>query len=365
MARTGWSTGNYLITTAVPSLPITMAAQALKVETGSNYDVMAVGTDGSNYFLLQLRDLELRLRAEEAGAAHNADISGNTGPSTWVHVAGVIESATSRTPYLNGIAGATGTDSRNPALAETTVGTGSGQERGFANTGHLAEAAIWSVGLSAAEIAALAAGVPPRLIRPESLWGYWPIWGVDSPEPDLSGNQRSLTVTGTLTRSNHAPIVIRMPPSVIEAAAVQTETQRLAPDAVLAASNLQDTLANSPPTRLADIDEDVDADDTEWWTAIDATLATDARVGFPTPSAALSGTQTFKARLRKTAGTPDPTIDMILQGTGVTGSPVTLLSGVAITATDPGQVVSGTIDASQITDPAEVELRIVSTPGTA
>jgi len=63
--------------------------------------------------------------------------------------------------------------------------------------GNLADAAIWNVVLSALEIAALAKGRRPSQVRPLSRVGYWPLDGLQSPEPDLSGNRNNGTLTGT------------------------------------------------------------------------------------------------------------------------------------------------------------------------
>lgn len=60
----------------------------------------------------------------------------------------------------------------------------------------IAEGGLWSVELTVAEWAALAKGVSPKLIRPQSLVACWPLIGRASPEPDLRGGY-NLTLTGT------------------------------------------------------------------------------------------------------------------------------------------------------------------------
>ncbi len=71
--------------------------------------------------------------------------------------------------------------------------------------GGLADFAIWNTGLSALEVAALAKGVRPNSIRQKSLQIYYPLDGLASPEPDLSGNARNGTVHGT-SRSFGPPV---------------------------------------------------------------------------------------------------------------------------------------------------------------
>jgi hypothetical protein len=63
--------------------------------------------------------------------------------------------------------------------------------------GVVADGSYWNVPLTAFEIAALAKGARPLAIRPKSLLGWWPLGGLQSPEPDLSGNKNNGTLTGT------------------------------------------------------------------------------------------------------------------------------------------------------------------------
>lgn len=108
---------------------------------------------------------------------------------------------------------------------------------------------------------------------------------------------------------------------------------------------------------------------TNWLTATSATAATDVKVSFPTPSGAPNvgaGLQKFRAELRKTAGTPNPTIDMELWETGGGSALATLLNDTAITST-VRQIVEGTWNANLLgtADGSAVQCRIVSTPGQA
>ena len=74
------------------------------------------------------------------------------------------------------------------------------------------EAAVWAAALTDEEIAALASGINLRLIRSASLWGYWPVLGLDSPEPDWSGNGRNMTLVGSPAYATHAPTQLWIPP---------------------------------------------------------------------------------------------------------------------------------------------------------
>ena len=79
-----------------------------------------------------------------------------------------------------------------------------------AGTGDLAEAAVWNVALTDAEVAALARGIHPFLIRPDALVAYWPILGRYSPEINLKSNSATMAIQGTLSQAAH-PRIFRPP----------------------------------------------------------------------------------------------------------------------------------------------------------
>lgn len=91
--------------------------------------------------------------------------------NTWAAVIGVAASTTSRTVYVNGVAGTTDTVSRVPInLDSVAVGHNLGASAIYRPiTGLLHWPAIWDVALNADEIALFSAGVSPRKIRPQNL----------------------------------------------------------------------------------------------------------------------------------------------------------------------------------------------------
>ena len=91
------------------------------------------------------------------------------GSNQWVHLAVVFTSETSRQAYLDGTSGTVSTD--NLGTQEDTVNI----RVGTSAIGRVAEAAIWSVALTAAEIASLAKGVTCDKVRPQSLIYYAPL----------------------------------------------------------------------------------------------------------------------------------------------------------------------------------------------
>lgn len=133
-------------------------------------------------------------RNDAAGGQAEAQTLATSAEQVWHHGAAVFTSTSSRAAYLNGANKAT-----NAAVigAFTPAGVGIGKSidvQGF--TGQLAHAAIWTAALDDAEIAALAAGFDPRMIRPDALAAYWPLES-DAPLPDFWRGRLDLSNGGS------------------------------------------------------------------------------------------------------------------------------------------------------------------------
>jgi hypothetical protein len=72
--------------------------------------------------------------------------------------------------------------------------------------GRIAEAAVWNKALSGNELDALLHGVCPLHIRRDFLRGYWPLFGLGSPEADLSGSGANASLLGSPTSAAHPPV---------------------------------------------------------------------------------------------------------------------------------------------------------------
>jgi Concanavalin A-like lectin/glucanases superfamily len=118
----------------------------------------------------------------------------------WVHVA-ITNAGGVWTLYVDGVASGTSSSSAHAPTLNTGVSGGDQTA---------AEFTVWNVGLSAGEIAALSAGARTRSIRPLSQLLYWPLYGLSSPEPDLSGNGNNGILTGT-SLADHAPVTLCKP----------------------------------------------------------------------------------------------------------------------------------------------------------
>jgi len=202
-----------LITTDEPAtaVPVTLAAWVFPEDaTTTMWVVGLINTGRDNHFALTLDDDEL-VRAHVRAGGGNGVASTATAATigAWNHVAAVFTSATLRAVFLAGANKATNTSNVTPgAISQVDIGARVGDASNLFEPfdGRIAEPGIWDVALSDDEIAALARGISPLRIRRSNLLAYWPLLGIDSPETDLSGHGRNLTMTGTPARADHAPI---------------------------------------------------------------------------------------------------------------------------------------------------------------
>ena len=153
--------------------------------------VFRIGVTNSNLAFAQ--------RQEDIGSV-NALALGTSAPALnqWQHVAGTFtfSAATTATVYYNGVvegSNTTGvgvTSSNRTSIGITPGQVGAGLR---AWSGSLAEIGMWNVALTAPEIAALAKGYTPMLIRPTALQFYA---SLVRDILDVRGG-RALTATGT------------------------------------------------------------------------------------------------------------------------------------------------------------------------
>jgi hypothetical protein len=156
----------------------------------------------------------------------------------WNHVAVTINSTSLViVSYLNGVvdftsSGAFNTNDGNGTKALEIGGDGGG---GHLYGGTIADVAVWNAVLSSAEVIALSKGARPHTIRPLSLVAFWPLDGLQSPEPDLSGGVFNGTLTGTAKAFGPplAPFTPRWPQFTFVAAPVTPPPVSLMPQPIL------------------------------------------------------------------------------------------------------------------------------------
>lgn len=143
--------------------------------------------------------------------AGNVNCVSTTGftANTWFHACGVVASATDRRSFINGGSKGTSATSRNPtgldSINVAAFKNGGGARSAFMS-GRIAVPCIWNVALSDDDVAMLAAGYHPSLIRPDAIVSLWELDQDASPEPDTWGGL-NLTLGGSPTLAEDAPII--------------------------------------------------------------------------------------------------------------------------------------------------------------
>lgn len=162
-------------------------------DSGLNNDGFLVGMDASGNAYSHAK----------AGGGSLPATAGAVSVNTWVHLAAVFTSSTSRTMYLNGVAGSTDTNSMTPgSLVVTGLGDRIFGDLSYSSQpikGKISHWAMWNTALSGANITSLAGGAAPNTVAGGSLVAYWVLAGTASPEPDTSGSGFNMTITGTMT----------------------------------------------------------------------------------------------------------------------------------------------------------------------
>lgn len=232
MARGTFSASNFLRHSAgvVTAAPLTMAAWCWTTINNAEQVVLFAGASGS-----ATNRNQFRLSCGGAGtiAAHTADgsnvstaLTSTSYPtSTWFHAAAVFDTTvgTDRAAFLGGGGKGTQTTNRTPAgINRVSVGLqdNSAADRPFgaAGTGYIAFPAIWNTNLTDAEVALLAAGIPPWLVRPGNLVACWPMMGnSDGNELNWWPGAYEMAEQGTLPLGPHNPPIVMPFPWMVAA----------------------------------------------------------------------------------------------------------------------------------------------------
>jgi hypothetical protein len=219
MART-FSSGNYLICSSSPvsQWPFTIAAWTRRTATpgasGNTFMRLRKSSNTIQWSQILFRnatDYPIAIGVGDgASNYYTQSATSATSTNTWHHGCAVFASNNSRTIYADG---------GNSATATTNVTTMTGLDQiliGVSQVGQVAHAGLWSVALTAAEVAMLyngGIGVDPRSVRPDALVGYWPLIAGDD-DRDWWG-QYNMSVTGSLTDFRHPPVLMRSTPRFV------------------------------------------------------------------------------------------------------------------------------------------------------
>lgn len=188
-------------TTAVATaVPITFAAWFYPDVNNVNQTVVGITASGATNarFTIQVQNTGvLRAGCQAGSSTTGADSTVSVSAGAWQHGCAVFTGNSNRTVYLDGGNNATDTTTMTPssaALNRTIIGAQwRNQARENFFNGRVAEVGIWNVALGAADITALAKGVRPSLVRPQSLIFYAPLIR------DVIDLRGGLTLTATST----------------------------------------------------------------------------------------------------------------------------------------------------------------------
>lgn len=122
----------------------------------------------------------------------------------WHHYVFTQDGSGNYATYCDGIVGPSGSYTPGTTtIDQLTIGCWQGNGASQFFHGSIAHVAKWSRKLSAGEAAALGAGTLPSHFGPDH---YWPLFGVDSPEPDIgTATHTSGTLTGTSAAATNPP----------------------------------------------------------------------------------------------------------------------------------------------------------------
>lgn len=194
------------------AVPLSIHFWFFPTATAADYSGPGIFNNGTtlDMFGIQIRGATQTLRAQQSSSA----VSGNaTTTATWTQNAwnaggGVFALNNLRFVYLNG--GNKVQNTTNIAtpvgLNRTVIGRRSISTPAQYMEGRLAHVAMWNTGLTDIDMAVLGMGVDPRYIQPAFLIGYWPVWGLHSPEIDLTPFGRTMTVNNAPPLANDAPV---------------------------------------------------------------------------------------------------------------------------------------------------------------
>ena len=177
-------------------------------------------SDNERFSIFSRNNGRFALR-RKSGYIQTPDKDYDDSNTTWFHIAGGF-SYNARAVFVNGTQEVF--QASNISLDPTGATTFYiGRDRaGKYWDGAIAEAAAYSAGLADKDIASLAAGFSPLLVRPEKLIGYWPLGGGYFPATVNPIGSTSLSVNSSPSAEAHPRIIYPMlPPAVMVAAGGQ------------------------------------------------------------------------------------------------------------------------------------------------
>jgi hypothetical protein len=179
----------------------------------ANSNILCKGYNGTTtaYEFTNNTTTQLVWRSFVSGTGHGVTYNHSLSTNTWYHFYGDYDGSAWHL-YQNGsqVSGSPATDATGPQSNAMRVTMGcldiNGTIGNFSNE-YMAEVAFWSGPLSVLEISALAKGLRCYNIKTRTLLGYWPLDGLQSPEPDLSFNEYNLTLINSPPQAFGPPLM--------------------------------------------------------------------------------------------------------------------------------------------------------------
>lgn len=175
---------------------------------GSIPTVFSEANTGNNNNRFSLDDSSGKLRVFINNSSGTTLLSA-TGTATafasaWHHICFTQDGSTNYKTYIDGAVDLSGTVTAGTVSPnDLTIGALHRSATGQFYQGTICHVAIWSRTLSAGEALGLGNGLSPLLYGANH---YWPLFGVDSPEPDLGISAHTAgTLTGTAFAAGHDP----------------------------------------------------------------------------------------------------------------------------------------------------------------
>ena len=194
----------------VTAVPLTMACWFYTDEMENYQALMFIGDKAAenNFFTLRLSDDHagniVEFDRRSAAARTQAQTTAGFNINTWHHACAVASATDSAAVFLDGgNKGTEVTDITPVGLDRVSIARYGDDSPGTYMSGRIAEAAIWNVALTDAEVAGLGDRVSPLFIRPQNLVAYWPLIRDEDRDP-VGGFD--LTAFNAPSIAAHAPM---------------------------------------------------------------------------------------------------------------------------------------------------------------
>lgn len=191
----------------VSGAPLTISCWFNADNATAQHGLLGVGSNGTQDCIVltaygNAAGDPVRFYIADTGAGHDATTTTGFSAGTWHHACGVMVADDDWYVLIDGGSKGTEVTSKTPGTIDRTD-IGAIEYNGAMNwyaSAAVAEAAIWNAALDDDEVAALAAGMSPLLVRPQSLVFYCPL--IRDDDEDLVGGL-SLTANGGPTIAAH------------------------------------------------------------------------------------------------------------------------------------------------------------------